>query len=81
MSAATLVNSSDAQYLHTGTTLNHLRASLSLIQDQTITQPPPFIYDTTLGKLGFVDPSGGSVTMALTTEMYSCVTHAKSVMC
>jgi hypothetical protein len=78
MSAATLVNSSDAQYLHTGTIFNHLRASLSLVHDQTTTQPPPFM---TLGKLGFVDPSGGSVTMALTTEMYSCVTHAKSVMC
>ena len=81
MLAAILIKSSDASYLHTGTTFNYLRASLLLVQDQTTTQPPPFIYDTTLGKLGFVDPSGGPVTVALTTKVYSCVTHVASVMC
>ena len=52
-----------------GTTFTYVRASLLLVQDQTTTQQPPFMFDTTLGKPGFVDPSGAHVTVALTTKV------------
>ena len=55
--------------LHAGTTFKYVLASLLLPQDQTTTQAPPFKFDTTLGKPGFVDPSGAPVTVTLTTKV------------
>jgi hypothetical protein len=57
----------------TGTTFTYLRSSLLLVQDQTKTQSPPFMFDTTLGKPGFVDPSGAPVTVTLTTKVCPCM--------
>ncbi|BDA45136.1 hypothetical protein COCOBI_06-6160 [Coccomyxa sp. Obi] len=51
-----------------GTNYTYLRSSLLLVQDQTITQPPPFMFDTMIGKPGFVDPAGTAVTVTLTTK-------------
>ena len=64
--------------LHAGTTFKYSLASLLLPQDQTTTQPPPFKFDTALGKPGFVDPSGAPVTVTLTTKVRAhvgCCSH------
>lgn len=55
--------------MDTGTTFKYVRASLLQVQDQTTTQQPPFQFDTTLGMPGFVNPSGGPVTVTLTTKV------------
>lgn len=54
-----------------GTNYKYIRSSLLFVQDQTITQPPPFMFDTMVGKPGFVDPAGSDVTVTLTTKVRS----------
>ncbi len=57
--------------MHAGTTFKYIRASLLQVQDQTTTQQPPFQFDTTLEMPGFINPSGGPVTVTLTTKVPS----------
>ncbi|CAL8469107.1 g8648 [Coccomyxa elongata] len=54
-----------------GTNYKYVRSSLLFVQDQTTTQPPPYMFDTMVGKPGFVDPAGSDVTVTLTTESKS----------
>ena len=54
-----------------GTNYTYVRSSLLFVQDQTTTQPPPFMFDTMVGKPGFVDPTGSTVSVTLTTKVRS----------